>query len=280
MIVIVDLSEGQHQGVCTSADDGAAPLFSLSDHLFGASGTNRSPDIRVTGRSVVGRFRLIGSHRCNRLDLDDAAYWQRSNTAVQRHQVTCSIANEVSSLAPRLRPHRPISLHRSTMTPLGLYPRNASQSRAGIPLAHPFDGNKPRVANTASTIKTLATRVIWGLAPVAVLATMLSPDNALAQPTSPPPPRPAAAEQSAPPSSRASSRSADRADERRSDDSAPSSRRGKKVISLDDDFLVEGQLEKPSAFYVLRRSTTDHDWARLDALFTPLVLDAVQDPLF
>ncbi len=55
---------------------------------------------------------------------------------------------------------------------------------------------------------------------------------------------------------------------------------GNKVISLDDEFLVEGKLEKPSAFYVLRRSATDYDWARLDAVFTPLVLESVQDPLF
>lgn len=55
---------------------------------------------------------------------------------------------------------------------------------------------------------------------------------------------------------------------------------GKKVISLDDDFLVEGKLEKPSAFYVLRRSSTDYDWARLDATMTPLVLESVWDPLF
>jgi hypothetical protein len=55
---------------------------------------------------------------------------------------------------------------------------------------------------------------------------------------------------------------------------------GKKVISLDDEFLVEGQLEKPSAFYVLQRSSTDYDWARLDATMTPLVLESVWDPLF
>jgi len=61
---------------------------------------------------------------------------------------------------------------------------------------------------------------------------------------------------------------------------AGTSRGGKKVISLDDEFLVEGKLEKPSAFYVLRRSSTDYDWARLDAVFTPLVLESVQDPLF
>ena len=54
---------------------------------------------------------------------------------------------------------------------------------------------------------------------------------------------------------------------------------GKKVFSLDE-FLVEGKLEKPSAYYILRRSSLDHDWARLDARFLPLVLESVQDPLF
>lgn len=61
---------------------------------------------------------------------------------------------------------------------------------------------------------------------------------------------------------------------------SPTPTTGKKVISLDDEFLVEGQLEKPSAFYVLRRSSTDYDWARLDATMTPLVLESVWDPLF
>jgi hypothetical protein len=63
-------------------------------------------------------------------------------------------------------------------------------------------------------------------------------------------------------------------------DSKPKKKRGRKKISLDDDFLVEGQLEKPSAYYVFRRSAMDYDWARLDAQFTPLVLESVQDPLF
>lgn len=54
---------------------------------------------------------------------------------------------------------------------------------------------------------------------------------------------------------------------------------GRKSLSLDE-FLVEGKLEKPSAFYVLRRSSLDYDWARLDARFSPLVLESVQDPLF
>ena len=54
---------------------------------------------------------------------------------------------------------------------------------------------------------------------------------------------------------------------------------GTKKISLDE-FLVEGKLEKPSAYYILRRSQLEHDWARLDARFSPLVLESVQDPLF
>lgn len=55
---------------------------------------------------------------------------------------------------------------------------------------------------------------------------------------------------------------------------------GRKKISLDDEFLVEGKLEKPSAFFVFKRSALEYDWARLDAQFTPLVLESVQDPLF
>jgi len=55
---------------------------------------------------------------------------------------------------------------------------------------------------------------------------------------------------------------------------------GPKRISLDDEFLVEGKLEKPSAFFVFKRSALEYDSARLDAQFTPLVLESVQDPLF
>ena len=55
---------------------------------------------------------------------------------------------------------------------------------------------------------------------------------------------------------------------------------GRKKIDLGDDFLVEGRLEKPNAFILFRRSAMEYDWARLDAQFTPLVLESVQDPLF
>lgn len=94
------------------------------------------------------------------------------------------------------------------------------------------------------------------LAVAAVLSTMLLPRWALAQD---PTPEPAADSK---PSSTTTSTS------------------GTKRISLDDEFLVEGKLEKPSAFFVFKRSALEYDWARLDALFTPLVLESVQDPLF
>jgi hypothetical protein len=55
---------------------------------------------------------------------------------------------------------------------------------------------------------------------------------------------------------------------------------GTKRTVIQDEFLIEGKLEKPSAYYVLRRSSLDYDWARLDAKFSPLVLESVQDPLF
>jgi hypothetical protein len=58
------------------------------------------------------------------------------------------------------------------------------------------------------------------------------------------------------------------------------SRGGSKKISIEDEFLIEGRLEKPSAYYILRRSRAEYDWARLDAKFLPLVLESVQDPLF
>ncbi len=67
-----------------------------------------------------------------------------------------------------------------------------------------------------------------------------------------------------------------RTSETSSSDADPSDRK----ISLDEDFLVEGKLEKPNAFYILRRSQAGYDWARLDAKFLPLVLESVQDPLF
>ena len=91
-----------------------------------------------------------------------------------------------------------------------------------------------------------------------VLSTMLLPCRALAQDPTP--------EGGAEPSA--------------SETAKRTSGEGSKRINLDDEFLVEGKLEKPSAFFVFKRSALDYDWARLDAQFTPLVLESVQDPLF
>jgi hypothetical protein len=61
-----------------------------------------------------------------------------------------------------------------------------------------------------------------------------------------------------------------------SQSAAPGGRQG---LTLDE-LTIEGKLEKPSALFILRRSSLDYDWARLDARFSPLVLESVQDPLF
>jgi hypothetical protein len=113
----------------------------------------------------------------------------------------------------------------------------------------------PKHTSRAVLIRKLAFSV---LAVAGVLSTMLLPCQALAQDPVP------EGGSKASPTSQAGKPSAS----------------GKKRISLDDEFLVEGKLEKPSAFFVFKRSAVDYDWARLDALFAPLVLESVQDPLF
>ena len=110
----------------------------------------------------------------------------------------------------------------------------------------------------------LRTKVFFGLAPLGLLATVLTSGVAWAQP-------PGSDGGSEPGASRGAG-----AERPNAGDGRP----GGKRIVLDDEFLVEGQLEKPSAFYVFRRSAADYDWARLDARFSPLVLESVQDPLF
>lgn len=63
---------------------------------------------------------------------------------------------------------------------------------------------------------------------------------------------------------------------------SPQQRRNtkKKVIALDGDFVVEGQLDKPSAFFVFRRSAMNFDWPRLSVRLRPLISAAARDPAF
>lgn len=125
-----------------------------------------------------------------------------------------------------------------------------------------------RAWRTSALVKGLARAVLFSSMALASTAHAQPPAPAPSAPPSDPKPSGAAAE----------AKKAAAAENPRS--GSPRGRGGNKVISLDDEFLVEGKLEKPSAFYVLRRSSTDYDWARLDAVFTPLVLESVQDPLF
>jgi hypothetical protein len=124
-----------------------------------------------------------------------------------------------------------------------------------------WSAKQPKQGSPSVLIRTHAFSV---LAVAGVLSTMLLPCRALAQD---PTPEGGKTEPSASESAKPTSTSG-------------GSRGGSKRINLDDEFLVEGKLEKPSAFFVFKRSSLDYDWARLDAQFTPLVLESVQDPLF
>jgi len=110
------------------------------------------------------------------------------------------------------------------------------------------------------------------------LVPLMAPTVAHAAPAAPKTKAPAKQADSGKTGSTSSSKSGSKSGNKSS--KTPARTPGNKSISLDDDFLVEGNLEKPSAFYVFRRSATDYDWARMDAVFTPLVLESVQDPLF
>ena len=90
---------------------------------------------------------------------------------------------------------------------------------------------------------------------------------------------PAAADADPPKRGKSKKKRAKKVADSRASSDAPGDASDRK-ISLDEDFLVEGRLEKPNAFFILRRSQSAYDWARLDAKFLPLVLESVQDPLF
>jgi hypothetical protein len=142
----------------------------------------------------------------------------------------------------------------------------------------------PRSRAAASTVASIAAvaparagarRLLWALAPAALFSMVTVVSTAHAQAPTPTAEKPAKATPK-PADSKSGGKSGTPSGSKKP---APV-KVGKKVITVDEEFLVEGRLEKPIAFYVLRRSSTDYDWARLDAVFTPLVLESVQDPLF
>lgn len=165
-----------------------------------------------------------------------------------------------ASPPPRLRPRPAFTRSRPLAAPWNFVAASLYNA-AMLP--------RPRAAASTSgssaEVPAGARRLLWALAPVALFSSMALASTAHAQAPTTTPEQPAKAKSGKQP--------------------APvkkgtTLKKGNKVIAVDEEFLVEGRLEKPSAFYVLRRSSTDYDWARLDAVFTPLVLESVQDPLF
>ncbi len=49
-----------------------------------------------------------------------------------------------------------------------------------------------------------------------------------------------------------------------------------KVMRFSDDVVIEGKVHKPSAFYVLQRSTVEYQWEQLREAFLPKILESVK----
>jgi hypothetical protein len=55
---------------------------------------------------------------------------------------------------------------------------------------------------------------------------------------------------------------------------------GKKVYVIKTDFVIEGRIQKPNAFYVLQRSQINYDWAALKQRFVPRILESLNKSPF
>lgn len=55
---------------------------------------------------------------------------------------------------------------------------------------------------------------------------------------------------------------------------------GQKLFRITEGLVVEGQRQKPNAFYVLQRAGTPYDWEALEENFLPRILKAVDKPPF
>ncbi len=51
---------------------------------------------------------------------------------------------------------------------------------------------------------------------------------------------------------------------------------GKKTYVIKTEFVIEGRIQKPNAFYVLQRSSINYAWASLKQDFVPRILDSVK----
>jgi hypothetical protein len=55
---------------------------------------------------------------------------------------------------------------------------------------------------------------------------------------------------------------------------------GQKLFRITEGLVVEGQRQKPNAFYVLQRASTPYDWETLEENFLPRILKAAAKPPF
>lgn len=55
---------------------------------------------------------------------------------------------------------------------------------------------------------------------------------------------------------------------------------GQKLFRITESMVVEGQRQKPNAFYVLQRASAPYDWEALEESFLPRILKAIEKPPF
>jgi hypothetical protein len=55
---------------------------------------------------------------------------------------------------------------------------------------------------------------------------------------------------------------------------------GKKTYVIKTEFVIEGRIQKPNAFYVLQRSSINYEWASLKQDFLPRITDSVNKAPF
>jgi hypothetical protein len=54
----------------------------------------------------------------------------------------------------------------------------------------------------------------------------------------------------------------------------------KKVYRIKTEFVIEGRIQKPNAFYVLQRSNINYEWTDLKKDFVPAILESVREHPF
>ena len=55
---------------------------------------------------------------------------------------------------------------------------------------------------------------------------------------------------------------------------------GRKTYVIKTEFVIEGRIQKPNAFYVLQRSSINYEWATLKQDFVPRILESVEKTPF